>query len=271
MFALFLPFRRSTLRNYRYIRTRFVRRVALSVLLPILLTVGADAQTRTLTWRWMNTPCGNVLNCHTGCSACNLPDEQDAVLVGTNAAWIGVTTCPQPFGMGDNAVVSEGWDLAPREDRMVILGAVHLDELRLTGLRIRHAAWGDGAMRLEVGLSLGHQEPFVPVWDGPVPSDLAWLDLSELGCSPVHSDGSPGAFRVRLRAYGDPSGSWLLDEVLMVTEPCVTGITTGVVALDPRMSNAERRTGPVDALGRRVGAQAAAGAYHNGTRKVVVW
>ncbi|HMC97977.1 MAG TPA: hypothetical protein VKG92_09995, partial [Flavobacteriales bacterium] len=54
------------------------------------LHVGAQV----ISYQWLNVPCSGMINCDVGCSACNMPEDQPGVFIGTNVAWIGVGTCP---------------------------------------------------------------------------------------------------------------------------------------------------------------------------------
>jgi hypothetical protein len=85
---------------------------------------GTMAQEQSLSWNWANVICGDMLNCVTGCSACNQPSTFADNFYGTGAAWIGLNTCPHPTVTGDNSVYSDGWAPAPDPLKVVMLSGM---------------------------------------------------------------------------------------------------------------------------------------------------
>ncbi|HMN07020.1 MAG TPA: hypothetical protein PKD45_14995, partial [Flavobacteriales bacterium] len=87
----------------------------LALLCSTLLFSRVDliAQRQSITWDWGNVVCADMLNCNTGCSACNQPGQFASDFYGVGAAWIGVNTCPYPTVSGDNAVHTDGWGIGP--------------------------------------------------------------------------------------------------------------------------------------------------------------
>ncbi|MFN3876412.1 MAG: hypothetical protein ACK4L7_10930, partial [Flavobacteriales bacterium] len=220
-------------------------------------------------YRWLNVPCDDLLNCDAGCTACNLPESTPGVLVGTNAAWIGVVTCPLPVMPADNAIFCSGWAVEPDPDRAVIISGIATVPVRIDTIRFRHAVYQDGPQRVKVLFTPDMAQPLEEIADLAVPAE--WADA--VIAAPGHvlaPEGAPfGMFQIRFQPYSSANGGWALDEVEVVAS-ALDGSAAGVVEVLPA-----RRTvgGPLaDVLGRPVGRERAPGVYvaRNGRRLVVV-
>jgi len=228
----------------------------------------ALAQEKSLTWGWPSAPCGEMLNCNGGCSACNLPREQDATFFGTGASWLGVSACPHPKVVGDNVVFSEGWEVAPVSNKSVMLSGIALASMHLDSIIINHRSAADGPQWLRVSLKLELAGTSAVVHEGPITGEFDALSLRDLGCAVVTEGMAMGGFQVVLQAFGGNGGAWELDEVRVVAAPCVQDITTGVQDLN--MDRSRTRSPRFDLLGRPAPNDAAPGFYIDAQRRVIV-
>ena len=231
-------------------------------------SVTVQAQEKSLTWRWANRPCGDMLSCDNGCSACNYPDEYDPGFFGTNASWIGLGACPVVVDVQDNAIVSTGWGPLPVPDRVVLISGITLTPMRLDSIIIRHRSVDQGPMFLRV--SLKHDLAGVSniIHEGPISGEFDALALRDLGCAEVPDGMVSGGFQIKLQAFGSSTGAWVLDEVRVVATPCEVDITTGVRLQSD--NNAQITGQQYDVLGRPVEQDAASGSYMDATRRVII-
>ncbi|MCB0771221.1 MAG: hypothetical protein KDC00_12555 [Flavobacteriales bacterium] len=240
--------------------------VFLGLLLAVLDTV--RGQEKTLTWRWANRPCAEMLSCDNGCSACNYPDEYDPGFFGTNAAWIGLEACPVPIGVQDNAIASSGWGPLPASDRVVLISGILLVPMQLDSIIVRHRSMDDGPTWLRISLKHDLTGESIIVHEGPITGEFDAVSLRDLGCAELTEGMGSGGFQLKLQAYGSNTGAWLLDEVRVVATPCQEDITTGVRLL---RDNTESGQGPqFDVLGRPVGELPVSGSYMDATRRVII-
>lgn len=226
------------------------------------------AQQQTLSWNWTNTVCGDMLNCNTGCSACNQPAGFLPNFYGVNAAWLGLSTCPQPTTTGDNAVFSEGWTSAPNPMKMVMIGGIAAGPMTLDSIVIRHHSADQGPTWLRVSLKRDLSRPAVVVHEGPITEQLTSLVLSDLGILEIPEGYTAAGFQLRLQAFGSDGGTWVLDAVRVTASPSAPGISTGLTELSGKPSG---RTEPVyDVLGRPAGDLSGLGISRTGKRRIVV-
>lgn len=238
-------------------------------LLALLIASLADAQTYRIAYRWLNVPCDDLLNCDAGCTACNLPQGAPGVFIGTNAAWIGVLTCPLPVTVADNAIYTGPWALEPDAGRAVIISGIATVPVRIDTIRFRHAVYQDGPQRVKVLYTPDMAQPLEEIADVPVP--VGWADavIADIG-EVAAAEGAPyGMFQLRFQPYSSAAGGWALDEVEIVAS-ALGGPQTGIAEALPAQ---QAPRGPlVDVLGRPVGRERAPGVYvaRNGRRVVVV-
>jgi hypothetical protein len=233
-----------------------------------IMCSAVQAQEKSLTWRWANRPCAEMLSCDNGCSACNYPDEYDPGFFGTNAAWIGVEACPIPIGVQDNAIASSGWGPLPASDRVVLISGILLVPMQLDSIIVRHRTMDEGPTWLRISLKHDLTGESIIVHEGPITGEFDAVSLRDLGCAELTEGMGSGGFQLKLQAYGSNTGAWLLDEVRVVATPCQEDITTGVRLL---RDNTDPVQGPqFDVLGRPVGQLPVSGSYMDATRRVII-
>lgn len=210
-----------------------------------------------------------MLNCDGGCSACNLPREQDALFLGTAASWLGVSSCPHPKVVGDNVVFSQGWADTPEPGKAVMLSGIALASMRLDSIIIDHRSEVDGPQWLRVSLKLELAGSSTIVYEGPISGEFSALSLRDLGCATVEEGMAMGGFQVVLQAFGGSGGAWELDRVRVVASPCAQDLTTGIqdLILDRSRTRIQRS----DLLGRPAPVDAARGLYIDTQRRVIVY
>lgn len=236
-----------------------------------ILSTDVSAQNKSLTWTWGNAPCPEMINCETGCSACNLPSEQDASFFGNGATWIGVRPCPHPIVTGDNAVFTEGWGMTPVSDKMVIISGMTLTSMELDSALIHHRSFAGGPTMLRISLKRDLNGAAAVVYEGPIVDAMSAVSLRDLGCAEVGPGMAMGGFQLILQPFGSIDGSWLLDEVRVVAKPCAADLTTGISG-QPDVYRSTAKQGQLfDLLGRPVPQQAAAGFYVDQVRRVIVY
>lgn len=234
--------------------------------------IGAEvsAQNKSLTWSWGNAPCAEMINCETGCSACNLPTEQDASFFGTGATWIGVRPCAHPIVTGDNAVFTESWEMVPVPEKMVIISGMTLTSMELDSVIVHHRSLAGGPTMLRISLKRDLNGTAATVYEGPIVDAMSAVSLRDLGCAEVAPGMAMGGFQLILQPFGSTDGSWLLDEVRVVAKPCAIDFTTGIPG-QPDGYRSAKQGQLFDLLGRPVPQQAAEGFYIDPVRRVIVY
>lgn len=234
-----------------------MKRSILSLAVITGLACSAQVQQR-IEYKWLNQICADLLNCDAGCTACNIPSNSAGIFFGTNAAFIGVSVCPLPINVGDNAVFTGGWDLQSGPGKTVIVSGITTVPMRIDSIRFRHSMYSIGPERLKVAFTANAAMAPEEVADIEVPADFTTFSLTDLGCVQP-AQGSPmGTFQIRFTPYGSTEGGWALDEVIIVGSTCEAS-TVGVAELAVYR---DAKGGPwVDLLGRPISAQPAPGVY----------
>ncbi|MBL7957182.1 MAG: hypothetical protein JNM49_04415 [Flavobacteriales bacterium] len=241
--------------------------------LPRLLTVAAFvlqlaaiAQPLRIEYRWLNFPCSEILNCDAGCSACNMPEATGGTLIGTNAAWLGVQTCPLPVTTADNAVYTAGWTAEPTPDKSVVFNALATSAVRLDSIRFRHKIYQDGPQRVKVLFTNNLALPLQEIADVEVPDAWTNITLNDLGPI-VAPEGNPfAAFQIRFQPYQNNTGGWALDELVISASP----LNEAQTGISEAWLQAPATKGPTyDIMGRPVGRDRAPGMYQRQGKRVV--
>ena len=152
------------------------------LLLPGLL----HAQVIDLTWP--NQPCATVLNCDTGCTACNLPAAQGAALLVNAPAFLGVDVCPHPVTVGDNAVLTYGWPAEPDTAHAVLITGLAFTPTRIDSVVLHHRRGADGPARLQVRYGINATMPTTVIADVPVADSFQPTALADLGTAEALED-----------------------------------------------------------------------------------
>lgn len=238
------------------------------VFVPIFLIAAAQGkgQTRTVTYRWLNQPCAEIINCEGGCSACNLP-QGDQVVLGTNAALIGLDACPHPFALGDNALLLSGWSDAPCDDHRVIAGIISQISVRIDSVIVVHRRVGEGPARLRVSIS-DQVSIGTVVHDALAPNTFSATAIADCGMA-LKGEGMPFAsFQVQLQAYAG-SGEWYLDELRIVMSPVEEPVITATMELMKPVANTGSSM-TIDLLGRERQSYSASGLHYRTTNTIMI-
>jgi hypothetical protein len=231
----------------------------------ILGAAQGQGQAHSITYRWLNQPCAELINCAIGCTACNVP-EDDTIVFGSNAAFIGVDACPHPTQVGDNALWLTGWCAAPDSTRRILISGIAQVPVRIDSVIIVHRSEVDGPTRVVFSikdLADGGGE----IKDVPTSSAYEHTTLTNGGDVAVPAGAAYGTFQLQLQAYGGNGGAWVLEEVRIVTTPA-DGLVTGITSIDPTMTLPTANT--VDLLGRDAGPVRMDGMAFRAGRTVIV-
>lgn len=240
----------------------------LATLLIACSTMG-QGQPQRLLYQWLNVPCGEMLHCEIGCSACNLPAAGGAQIIGTNMAWIGVTTCPIPIVVGDNAVLTTGWTGAPSNDHYLLFSGIVSTPMSIDSIIINHTSSTNGPERVKVEFSNNAAAALEEVADALVPSDFDDLVITDLGPVAFEQGSALGTFQVKITPYQGWGEGWALNEVRVVAHP-VDLTTTGISELRDRLP--ATKAGPwYDVIGRRTSSDPAPGVYLGPGKRVQVF
>ncbi|MCB0765047.1 MAG: hypothetical protein R2815_09995 [Flavobacteriales bacterium] len=246
--------------------------LATASILSAFATLPAMGQSQVLSYRWLNQPCADNLNCSEGCSACNLPSSDNASFLGTSMIWIGVQPpCPHPVTPGDNAIYTNGWPTFVQGTTYGKLSALTTTPLHVDSVIIVHRRAVEGPARLKVSYGQDPTMPMVEAADVEVPNAYTTTVITDLGCIEVPTGAAYGSFQLMLQPYSGNGDNWLLDELRIVGSPCST--TTTGIAEYTRYS--DRAGTYYDVLGRPVGNDPAPGVYgpapgvYNGPQRVV--
>jgi hypothetical protein len=236
----------------------------------LLLAHGAAmAQTEIIHYSWPNQVCSNMLNCASGCSACNVPDAAESTFFGTNVVWLGVDVCPYPVSVGNNAVFSGGWGLAPDPAKRVLISGISMVPMQIDSIIVRHASYS-GPTRLRIRWTNDPTAPFTELADVVVTHELGTTVLTGVGTVIVPPGMIYGTFQLELSAYdGDSSGDWVLDDLRIVGTQTSGSGAVGISEIGPIGYTPHGRT--FDVMGRPVNNSAAQGLYIGARRQVKVF
>jgi hypothetical protein len=235
-----------------------------------LVALSAVSQAQTLDYQWLNMPCASMINCDTGCSACNVASGGNAVVMGNSLAWVGVDICPEPITTADNALFTYGWTAFPDNGHVLILSGLVLGPVRIDSLVIEHRASADGPQRVQVRYGVNQTLPSTVVADVQTTESFTRTVLTDLGSVAVGPGQVFGMFQLVLQPYGGQGGSWDLDAIRIVTVPDEPEATTTSIA-EVSGPGAERSGVVYDVFGRPVQVKGRAmGMYRDGSRRVVL-
>lgn len=220
---------------------------------------------QSITWSWPNTPCAVLLNCDTGCTACNLPVNTDAAFIGNNLGRQGVDICPQSAVPGDNVLLTYGWPTVPDDSHSLFLTGIAFTPMRIDSIVLRHRSGPDGPQRLLINYGINGADPLAAISDGFTPGSFAETVITDLGCLEAGEGMVYALFELKFQAYQGAGGSWDLDQVRVVATPCTQ---TGVEELhDVPAGTFNQR---FDVLGRPVGTNVAPGVYGDRRRWIAI-
>ncbi|MBK7944848.1 MAG: hypothetical protein IPJ85_05850 [Flavobacteriales bacterium] len=238
----------------------------LLILPPVLLiaSLSATAQTRTVSYQWLNQPCAEMINCEGGCSACNQPDG-DQVVLGTNAALIGVSACPHPFAVGDNALLLSGWSSVPDDSHRLVASVMSMVNVRIDSVIVVHKRVDDGPRKLLASVNdlAGSSQAVI---EAPTPEQFGTTVLVMRHCHEGRRHVVRG-FQIRLQAF-DGEGAWYLDELRIVMSELAEELPTAIEDVHSRSTTSSSI--PLDLLGRTTAIRGAQGMRLQGSRIVVV-
>lgn len=237
------------------------------VLVALSTTLASHAQ--TLRYDWLNQPCVDNLNCGNGCSACNLPADAPANFFGMGVQWVGVSVCPHPVTVADNAVYTNGWPLEPQATAYAGVSTSTLENIHIDSLIIRHRRSTDGPQRLRVQFSGNVTQVPEVIGDVPVTETFSESVFTNIGCLDLVEGTDYRNFILRMQAYQGGAGDWQVDAMRIVATPCNAGQVG--IAEDFQRDIQEGTRTVVDVLGRPVSGQLAPGVYIGGRKRVQVF
>ncbi len=226
-----------------------------------------SAQGHSITYQWLNVPCFSNINCNTGCSACNVPENATSVFFGTNMIWPGLALCPHPISTADNAIYSIGWPSFVDPGVYAMLSAMSTIPMQVDSLVLRHRSVAGGPQRLRISVTNDIAQPHLEIADVEITSEWSETVLTGLGRMEIGPGQDFGVLQVKLQAYQGQGGDWLLDEMRVVGTPA-SEMATGIAVIDRRFEQWEGQY--VDVLGRPVGNDPAPGMYFGNKRVVRV-
>lgn len=241
------------------------RTTLLLLIVAACFATGLRAQSQTISYEWLNVPCFSNINCNTGCSACNVPDNSSSAFFGTNMIWPGLTLCPHPISPANNAVHSEGWTSFASNTTFAMFSGMSTIPMQVDSVIIRHRNSSDGPQRLRISFTTDLSQPHVEVDDVEVTSEWSETVLTDLGRMEIGNGQDFGTLQLKLQAYQGQGGAWQIDMLRVVGSPA-TQLVTGIAVLDNRYEHLEGQL--TDVLGRPVGNDPAPGMYI-GTQRVV--
>ena len=247
----------------RYSATLYGTLMKTLTLLLFLIPFHIRAQRIELAW--LNTPCANMLNCDTGCSACNTPVNQGTQFFGNPVTFLGVDVCPEPVHVGDNALLTYGWPSFPDNEHGLLITGIAFTPTYLDSVIIRHRSGTDGPQRMRVRFGINENMPATVLADLPVGDQFTGSVFTQLGTVAATETMVYGYFSLLLQPYQGNGGSWDLDELRIVGSAAQT---TGVqdLSLPPNMASLPR----FDALGRPILEKRGVRFYLDRSRRVIL-
>lgn len=236
------------------------------LLLAVAIGAATGSSAQSLEYSFLNQPCGAMLNCDSGCTACIIPEAQGAVFSGTAVVWTGIDACPHPITSGDNTVMTYGWPVIADFDHYVQVSGIAFEPMHIDSVIIRHSTEVDGPQRLMMRYGANTTMPTTIVSDVVIPLNYNETVITDLGCVAAEDGMIYGFFQLILQAYDGGPGAWMIDDLRIAATPCsATGIDE-VNSLDPRGGSSMA----FDMLGKSTGAAPANGAYLKGKKVVVI-
>lgn len=220
---------------------------------------------QNIDFAWLNTPCANVLNCDSGCSACNSPINQGTQFFGNPVTFLGVDVCPHPIQVGDNALLTYGWPTIPDNEHGVLVTGIAFIPTYLDSVIIRHRAGADGPQRMSVRFGINENMPVTVMADVAVESQFDNSVFTHLGAVAATETMVYGFFSLLLQPYQGNGGSWDLDELRIVGSP-VGSTSVQDLSLPSNMTSLPR----FDALGRPILERRGVRFYLDRSRRVIL-
>ena len=230
-----------------------------------VLFAPAVALSQSVVLDWPNLPCTTMLQCDSGCTACNMADASSATFIGTNLGTQGVDICPLPVGGGDNMLSTYGWSMVPENGHRLFVSFLAFEPMHIDSIIIEHRSGTDGPQRLKVSATLNGAEP-VMLGDVPAPSSFTSTVLVEDLCVEAGTGMVYGFLELMLQAYQSDGGSWDLDAIRVAGTPCAVN---GISEILPEVLQHGGRMH--DVLGRPVPANGTNGVYMTGRKRFVVY
>jgi hypothetical protein len=222
-------------------------------------------QAQRIEYAWPNTPCPNLLNCDSGCTACASPVNSGAGFFGNALALLGADVCPHTQGGGDNALLTYGWTTLPDEGYGLLITGIAFEPTQLDSIVLRHRAGTDGPTRLQVRFGINENMPTAQLADLPVPGEFGKTTFLHLGDVQAGPDMVYGYFSLLLQPYAGNGGSWDLDDIRIVGSPAVA-----TPVPDLSIATIDAPLPKFDALGRPLVEKPGFRFYLDRSRRVVV-
>ncbi len=233
----------------------------------VLFGTQIQAQSQSISYEWLNVPCFSNINCNTGCSACNVPENSSPAFFGTNMIWPGLTLCPHPVSPANNAVHSEGWPAFASNSTYALFSGMSTINMQVDSVIIRHRSSAGGPQRLRISFTNDVAHPHLEVADAEITSEWSETVLTNLGRMDIGEGQDFGVMQLKLQAYQGQGGAWQIDMLRVVGSPA-TEMATGIAVYDNRYEHLDGQL--TDVLGRPVGKDPAPGMYFGGPRVVRV-
>jgi hypothetical protein len=136
-------------------------------------------------------------------------------------AVLGIDVCPHPVTSGDNALSTYGWPASPDDLHALLFSGLTLEPLRIDSIIVRHHRGDDGPGLLAVDLSMNNG-PAAPVGDVIITDAFVTTVFTDLGVVAAEGGMAMGLFQLKVRPHQGLGGSWVLDELRIVTSPAAT-------------------------------------------------
>ncbi len=231
-----------------------------------LVAIPGVVSAQSIDYAWLNQPCAFMLNCDTGCSACNSPKNAESWFAGTEPAWLGVDVCPQPGLPGDNALFTYGWPAISDEDHLLMISGFAFSPMRVDSLVFRHRSGTDGPQRVHVRFGVNQSLPANEIADLTVPAEFGVSVLTDLGEVQAGSGMLYGFFSLVLQPYLGMDGPWVLDDLRIVGSPVDIAMVVPDLPVSVRSSHLPK----YDAMGRAIIDRPGLGFYVDGAKRVVL-
>jgi hypothetical protein len=216
-------------------------------------------------YAWPNTPCPNLLNCDSGCTACASPVNSGDGFFGNALTLLGAAACPHAQGGGDNALFTFDWPTIPNDGYGLLITGIAFEPTQVDSIVLRHRAGIDGPTRLRVRFGVNENMPATELADLPVPGEFGRTTFMQLGNVEAGAGMVYGYFSLLLQPYAGNGGSWDLDDIRIVGSPLQT-----TAVPDLSLADLKAPLPKFDALGRPMVDKPGLRFYLDRSRRVVV-